>query len=269
MHRILPLWSGEAPYTADSPDRFQPSMKEFKVEGSRGAVIVCPGGGYQVKCDYEGDPICEMINEAGISAFTLDYRVAPCHPEAPLADVLRAIRTARSLGYEKVGVLGFSAGGHLACTAATLYTPGDPDADDPIERLSSRPDAFVPCYAVVDLLWESQGGPHGDLMIFSSDDTEQLRRFSPNRNVSSDTPPAFLWHTATDEIVSIRHCTRLVDALIEHGVPFEAHIFPEGRHGLSLGKDTSDVVQWPALCQNWLKRLGFAQSTAALENLNN
>ena len=171
MHRIIPLWPGEAPYTADSPDRFQPSVKEFRVEGSRGAVIVCPGGGYHVKCDYEGDPISEMINEAGISAYTLDYRVMPCHPEAPLADALRAVRVVRSLGYEKVGILGFSAGGHLSCTAATLFTPADPEAEDPIERLSCRPDAFVPCYAVVDLLWRSQCRPDERLMGIDPENT--------------------------------------------------------------------------------------------------
>ena len=105
MNRIIPLWPGEAPYSAQSPDQAQPSIKEFKVEGSRGAVIVCPGGGYGFKSAYEGDPVSEMINEAGVSAYTLDYRVAPCHHEAPLSDALRAIRLVRSMGYEKVELI--------------------------------------------------------------------------------------------------------------------------------------------------------------------
>ena len=143
MHRILPLWPGEAPYTAESPEQAQPSVKEFRVEGSRGAIVVCPGGGYEMKAPHEGDPIAEMLNAAGISAYVLDYRVSPCHYLAPLSDALRAIRVVRSLGYEKVGILGFSAGGHLTCTAATLYTPGDPHSAAPVERLNSPPEAYL------------------------------------------------------------------------------------------------------------------------------
>ena len=109
MNRIIPLWQNEAPYTAESPDQAQPSVKEFAVSGSRGAVVVCPGGGYEFKAPHEGDPIAEMLNRAGVSAYVLDYRVKPCDYRAPLSDASRAIRLVRSLGYEKVGILGFSA----------------------------------------------------------------------------------------------------------------------------------------------------------------
>lgn len=257
MNRIISLWPGDAPYTGDSPDRFQPYLKEFRSDGSKGAVIVCPGGAYKYRADYEGDPVCEMLNEAGISAFTLEYRVVPCHREAPLADALRAIRLVRSMGYEKVGIMGFSAGGHLSCCAATLYTPGDPDTEDPIERLSSFPDTFVPCYAVTDLLIHPTVGSRINLLGELANDPATLRRFSPASNVTEDTPPAFIWHTAEDNIVPVRMSLLLAEAMGEKNVPYEMHIFPHGPHGMALAKNDSIVGQWRRLCQNWLIEQGF------------
>lgn len=257
MNRIIPLWSGDAPYTEFSPDHFQPSIKEFKVDGSRGAVIVCPGGAYTFKADYEGDPVCEMLNEAGISAYTLDYRVAPCHVMAPLADALRAIRLVRSLGYEKVGILGFSAGGHLSCCAATQFDSGNPDAEDPIERLSSRPDAFVPCYALVSLRQFSHFADELPMLKGQCSDDEIMRIFTTEENVTPETPPAFIWHTASDELVPVKNSILLGDALAACSVPFEMHIFPKGHHGLALAKNDPTVGQWCRLCQNWLIQQGF------------
>lgn len=259
MNQIIPLWPNEAPYTAESPDQAQPSITEFKVAGSRGAVVVCPGGGYAMKADHEGAPIAEMINAAGVSAYVLDYRVAPCHYLAPLSDASRAIRVVRSMGYEKVAILGFSAGGNLCCSAATLYTPGNPDAADPIERLSSRPDAFIPCYAVASLCQYTHGGTRQNLLGKHADDPTLVRRFSAELNVTPDTPTAFLWHTSTDEAVPVENSLNLAAALSAKGVPFELHVFPVGSHGLGLATDHPDVAQWTTLCQNWLVRQGFAQ----------
>ncbi len=229
MNRRISLWPGEAPYSSESPGQAQPSVTEFRVPGSRGAVIVCPGGGYEVKAGHEGAPIAEMLNEAGISAYVLDYRVVPFHPLAPLSDALRAIRVVRSMGYEKVAILGFSAGGHLCSSAATLYKPGDPDSDDPVERLSSRPDAFI------------------------------LPNFYITPNVTPDTPPAFIWHTADDQVVSVQDSLALGAALAKNGVPFEMHVFPHGPHGLGLATEMPDVAQWTGLCRRWLRGLGYAQ----------
>lgn len=259
MHRTIPLWTGEAPYTADSPDRLQPSVKEFRIDSSRGAVIVCPGGAYVEKCAYEGDPVCAMLNAAGISAYTLDYRVYPCNLLAPLADVNRAVRLVRSLGYEKVGVLGFSAGGHLSCCAATLYDAGNPDAEDPIERYSSRPDAFVPCYALTGLRQFPALYKHLPILAGRADDPEIIHMFSSEENVTPDTPPAFIWHTAADEIVPVRSSLLLADALAANNVPFKLVIFPEGRHGLALSGEIPEVAEWAPMCQNWLIAQGFAQ----------
>lgn len=260
MNRIIPLWPGEAPYTAESPDQAQPSIKEFRVEGSRGAVIVCPGGAYLGKAPHEGDPVAEMLNEAGVSAYVLDYRVKPCHHLAPLSDALRAIRVARSMGYEKVGILGFSAGGHLTCSAATLYAPGNPDAEDPIERLSSRPDAFIPCYAVVSLMQFPHAGSRMNLLGKElGDDQTVVRRFSAEQNVTPDTPPAFIWHTASDNGVPVENSLLLASALAANKVPYELHIFAEGPHGLGLATELPDVARWAGLCQHWLVGQGFGR----------
>lgn len=259
MNKTIYLWPGEAPYSAESPEQAQPSITEYKVEGSRGAVIVCPGGGYAMKADHEGGPIAEMLNEAGISAFVLDYRVAPCHHLAPLADASRAIRVVRAMGYEKVGILGFSAGGHLTCSAATLYTPGNPDAEDPIERLSSRPDAFIPCYPVVSMLQFTHNGSRVNLLGKHAGEIPMMRHFSAELNVTEDTPPAFLWHTASDGSVPVQNSLNLANALAAKGVSFELHVFPEGPHGLGLAPEYPVVAQWAGLCQTWLKGLGFAK----------
>lgn len=260
MKKIIPLWPCEAPYTAQSPEQAQPSITEYKVEGSRGAVVVCPGGGYSMKADHEGGPIAEMLNEAGISAYVLDYRVAPCHHLAPLNDALRAIRTVRSMGYEKVGILGFSAGGHLTCSAATLYEMADLDKNDPIDKFSSRPDAFVPCYAVVSLIQFPHSGSRRNLLGEENTDRQRLvRRFSAEQNVTACTPPAFIWHTASDNCVPVENSLMLATALAANAVPYELHIFAEGEHGLGLAEHLPDVARWAGLCQNWLVNQGFAR----------
>lgn len=259
MNRIIPLWSEIAPYTQESPEQAQPSVKEFAVPGSRGAVVVCPGGGYEMKAPHEGDPIAEMLNRAGISAYVLDYRVKPCHYLAPLSDASRAIRVVRSLGYEKVGILGFSAGGNLCCSAATHYDAGNPDSPDPIERLSSRPDAFVPCYAVVSLCQYTHIGSRNSLLGTRANEMPFVRFFSAEQNVTPDTPPAFIWHTSTDEAVPVENSLLLATALAKNAVPFELHIFPIGRHGLGLAEEYADVHKWAELCQAWLCGHGFGK----------
>lgn len=264
MHKIIPLWTKEAPYTAQSPEQAQPSITEYKVEGSRGAVVVCPGGGYSMKAPHEGGPIAEMLNEAGVSAYVLDYRVAPCHHYAPVTDALRAIRVVRSLGFEKVGILGFSAGGNLTCSAATLYNDKIIletilDESDPIDRFSSRPDAFIPCYPVVDMFDYTHVGSRENLLGAHADDSEYRRKFSAQLNVTEDTPPAFLWHTASDGAVPVENSLMLVTALSAKNVPFELHVFPEGNHGLGLAEDNPIVSQWAGLCQKWIVSLGFGK----------
>lgn len=259
MHKIIPLWPSEAPFTAQSPEQAQPSVTEYRVEGSRGAVVVCPGGGYEFKAPHEGGPIAEMLNAAGISAYVLDYRVAPCHYLAPVNDALRAIRVVRAMGHEKVGILGFSAGGHLTCSAATLYDMAQLDEKDPIDTLPSRPDAFVPCYAVVSVMQFPHTGSRRNLLSGETDNQKLVRRFSAEQNITTDTPPAFIWHTASDNCVPVENSLMLAAALAAKGVPYELHVFAEGEHGVGLAEHLPDVARWTGLCQNWLVNQGFGK----------
>ena len=259
MEERLWLWPGEAPYEAQCGGQARPSLKAFPVQGRKGAVIVIPGGGYTHKAAHEGDPVARMVNEAGVSAFVLDYRVAPCPHEAPLTDAQRAVRVVRTMGYEKVAVLGFSAGGNLACCAATLYGAGNPDDADPVERLSSRPDGLISCYSVVSLTENTHVGSLCALLGEQVVDVRLARRYSAERHVTPDSPPAFIWHTADDAAVPVENSLSLAAAYSRCGVPFELHVFPHGRHGLGLATQEEPVVaQWAALCQRWLKESGYA-----------
>lgn len=257
MHEKIMLWNTQAPYTAESPDQAQPSITDYSVKGSKGAVVVVPGGGYAMKADHEGAPIAEMLNEAGISAFVLDYRVHPCHKLAPLSDAKRAIRLVRSMGYEKVAILGFSAGGHLTCTAATMYDTGDPASDDPIERLSSRPDQFIPCYAVVSFIQYTHGGTAQNLLGDERFNVDELKTFSNELHITPETPEAFIWHTAADQAVPVENSLNLAAAMSKNGVPYELHIFPYGCHGLGLAHEFDDVCQWSGLVQKFLVLRGY------------
>ena len=256
-HETIKLWPGDAPYTQDSPEQRQPSLLPYPVDGAKGAVVICPGGGYCMKADHEGRDIAKMLNEAGVAAYVLDYRVKPCHYEAPLSDVKRAIRLVRSMGYEKVGVVGFSAGGHVCCSAATLYDLGDPDAADPIERLSSRPDAFVSSYSVVSFVSFPHQGSLKSLMGDHSADYKLLRRFSAELNVTGDTPPGFIWHSCGDQLVPVENSIQLAKAMAEAGAPFELHIFPGGCHGAGVASPDENAEKWAPMSIGWLKDLGF------------
>lgn len=227
-----------------------------------GAVVVLPGGGYAGRAPHEGAPIAGWLNSLGISAAVCDYRVSPNRHPVPLLDAQRAIRYVRAradelnLRPDKIGVLGFSAGGHLASTCATHFDAGRPDAQDPTERVSCRPDAVILCYAVVSLVEKMhQGSMHN---LLGDAPTDELRReLSAELQVNAETMPHFLWHTAEDTGVPIGNSLRLAEALASAGAPVELHVFPRGAHGLGLAAETPGANQWPELCGRWLARLGF------------
>lgn len=254
------LWpEGQAPHREACSGQRAPSLQAYTAPGLRGAVIVCPGGGYVCKAPHEGEPIARMLQQAGISAFVLDYRVHPCPHDAPLGDALRAVRVVRGMGYAQVGILGFSAGGHLACSAALLSTPGDPAADDPVERLSSRPDALISCYSVVTMRAPAaHAGSRCALLGGDCPPEALVHRYSLEEQVTPDAPPAFIWHTAEDASVPVENSLALAAAYSRCRVPFALHIFPEGRHGLGLAREIPQTGAWAALCVQWLTDRGFA-----------
>jgi acetyl esterase/lipase len=258
VREVLPLWAdGNIPYFREGNEI--PSIECYPVEGAKGAVVICPGGAYCMRASHEGGQIALMLNAYGISAYVLTYRVKPCHYEAPLSDAKRAIRTVKSMGYEQVAIMGFSAGGHLTCSAATLYDKGDAASDDPIERISSRPDAFVPCYPVVSFTTFRHHGSMIALLGEHAGNQALQRRFSAEIQVTDDTPPAFIWHTRTDDSVPVQNSLNLANALACHGVPFELRIYPNERHGLGLAKGTPIVGEWSDHCARWLLDMGYGK----------
>jgi acetyl esterase/lipase len=226
------------------------------------AIVVCPGGGYRMLAPHEGEPVARWLNGLGIAAFVLEYRHAPHRHPAPLQDAQRAIRLVRHFAGEwnvapdRVGILGFSAGGHLAATAGTQPGAGDPHADDPVERQSARPDLMVLCYPVITFVSERDSVSMANLI--GEDAPDDLRRaLSAELNVTPGTPPAFLWHTAEDAAVPVEDSLRFASALHRAGVRFALHVFPHGRHGLGLATDDPTVGQWTTLCARWLADQGF------------
>ena len=256
MNKIY-LWENP-PYIADTDDGFRPSITEFKVNDTKTAVIVIPGGGYGMKADHEKDPIALMFNKGGINAFTLDYNVARCNKFAPLSDVQRAIRMVRSMGYEKVATLGFSAGGHLCCTSGTLYDFDAYPKTDAIDELSARPDAFMPCYPVVSMQDHlTHMGSRQNLLGADWDNVLYVNMFSNELNITKNTPPCFIWITRNDNAVDAKNVLVLADALYSKGVYFELHIYPDGCHGKGLAEDTNDICTWPGHAITFLKNLGW------------
>lgn len=263
--QALELWPGGAPGAMGDSLEDRPRLLPFlpPSAGPRAAVIVCPGGGYAKRAPHEAEPVARWLCSLGIAGIVLHYRVKPyCHP-IPLGDAQRAIRTVRARAAEwnldpsRVGILGFSAGGHLAASAATIFDDGDPDAIDPVERFSCRPDAAVLCYAVITL---DRFRHHGTLINLLGDPPdEDLRRYlSLENRVTARTCPTFLWHTSDDQAVPVENSLLLAGALRKSEVPFELHVFPHGSHGLGLAADTPAVRNWPSLCADWLARIGFA-----------
>ena len=262
----VPLWPDGAPEVAGCPPADLPRLLPFPLEdaahAAAAAVIVCPGGGYGRLAPHEAEPVARWLNALGVAAFVLRYRVAPHRHPLPLGDAQRAIRLVRQRAADwrvdpaRVGILGFSAGGHLAASAGTHFDAGDPAAADPVDRQSCRPDLMVLCYPVITL---GEHRHHGSMLnLLGADPPAELRDLLSNeRQVSAATPPAFLWHTADDAAVPVENSLLFAAALRRHGVPFALHVFPRGRHGLGLASADPMVGRWTDLCAAWLAGQGF------------
>lgn len=261
----IELWPEGAPYAMGNGLEDRPALTPYFVDNKGGttpAVVVLPGGGYHGRAAHEGEPIAQWLNTLGITAFVLDYRVAPYQHPAPLEDAKRALRYVRSqaeawnLDPTRVGILGFSAGGHLASTAGTHYDGGDKLAADPLERCSSRPDYMVLCYPVISMGEYRHDGSRTNL-LGAKPSEDEIRLLSNELQVTADTPPTFLWHTSDDPAVPVENALLFAGALSRNKVPFELHSYQTGRHGLGLAKDHPEAFTWPDLCARWLKRIGI------------
>ena len=269
------LWEGKAPnQQGDAPDDV-PTIQMFKPDRPDGsAIVVCPGGAYAMLAPHEADPVARRWTGNGVTGFVLRYRHSPKyrHP-TPLLDAARAIRTVRARAKEwqldpnRIGVLGFSAGGHLAATISTKFDDGDPAASDPIDRVSSRPDVSVLCYPVITF---TEAAAHkGSIrnLLGENAPKELVELMSPERQVTARTPPAFLFHTEEDEGVSVENSLLYAAALRKAKVHYAMHIFQQGRHGVGLAEKDPVLRAWPDLCAAWLAthRFGWADKSATTQ----
>jgi len=261
----IKLWPNGAPgalgSTTDDIPTLTPFIPKDKVNGS--AVIVCPGGGYQHLADHEGRPVAEWLNSIGITAFVLKYRIGPkYHHPAPLQDAARAVRLVRARAPEwkidpkRIAILGFSAGGHVASSIGTHFDSGQPGAADVIDRVSSRPDLLVLIYPVITMGEFTHGGSKKQL-LGDNPTADMVKLMSNEEQVTKETPPTFLVHTANDAAVPVENSLRFAEALRKVGVPFELHIYERGKHGFGLAPDDPILSTWPARAADWLHLQGF------------
>jgi acetyl esterase/lipase len=263
-----PLWPNGAPGAKGTEQADKPSLTAMlppKDKSCGTAVVVCPGGGYGgLAMDHEGMQIAQWLNERGIAAFILQYRLGPRyrHP-SPLMDVQRAIRTVRAKAADygvdpnKIGVWGFSAGGHLASTAATHFDAGKPDADDPIDRVSSRPDFAILCYPVISLKPPYYHAGSRKNLLGDSPSNELVESLCNDQQVTAQTPPTFLFHTSEDRPVPPQNSVLFYQALVKAGVPAELHIYEKGPHGVGLAQKDTILSTWPSRLNDWLRLHGW------------
>ncbi|MEO5823262.1 MAG: alpha/beta hydrolase [Vicinamibacteraceae bacterium] len=271
----IPLWSGAAPGTLGTAPEDIPQITPYvpdRVDARGAAVVVCPGGGYRnLSMEKEGSKVAEFLNGLGVTAFVLRYRLGPRyrHP-VPLGDARRALRVVRSrasefgVQRERLGLMGFSAGGHLTATVATHVDRGDAAATDPIDRESARPDFAILAYPVITLAenWLHRGSR---TMLLAPDQQHPdiLNDLSNERQVTADTPPTFLFHTDADTGVPAENSVAFYLALRKAKVPAELHIYEPGPHGVGLGGTDPALVTWPDRLAGWLRTRGLLTAAPA------
>jgi acetyl esterase/lipase len=262
--KTLALWEKGAPDAIGKEPADIPNVRVFlpsKDKATGAAVVICPGGGYGHLADtYEGVDVAHWFNSIGVAGVVLKYRLAPrYHHPAPLQDAQRALRTVRRHAAEwgidpgRVGILGFSAGGHLAATASTHFDEGDPKAEDPVERFGSRPDFSILVYAVITLTDPSTHRGSRNNLLGKSPDPNLVEDLSNEKRVTARTPPAFLVHSSEDTAVPPENSILYYQACRKARVPAELHIFEKGRHGLGMGPRELPFSAWPSLCATWLR----------------
>ncbi len=267
-HPDIPLWEGPAPLAKGEASEDRPDIRVWLAKSSREkspAVLVVPGGGYGgLANDHEGKQIAEFLNSKGVHAFVLKYRLGPKynHP-VPWLDASRAIRLIRSRAREwkvdpdRLGIWGFSAGGHLTSTVVTQFDKGSPDSTDPVEKQSSRPDFAVLCYPVISMEPPLAHMGSRRNLLGANPDPNLVKSLSNQNRVRPDTPPCFILHTAADAAVPVGNAIVFYQACIDKKVPAELHIFQDGPHGVGLAKGDPILRVWPELLWKWLGRHGF------------
>lgn len=265
---VVVLWPDGAPGAVGNEDVDRPTLTLYPApeQRSTGAgVVVCPGGGYRaLAMDHEGVQIARWLNSIGVAAFVLKYRLGPrYHHPAPLDDAQRALRYVRwnaekfHIDRDRLGIWGFSAGGHLASTAATHFDRGDPAAAEMIARMSARPDFAILSYPVISFTTEYVHEGSRRNLLGGNPDPQLMELLSNEKQVTADTPPTFLFHTTEDQAVPPENSVLFYLALRKAGVPAELHIYERGRHGVGLAPTDLVLSSWPRRLADWLYSMGF------------
>ena len=259
------LWQGEIP---GKTHRETPRIHYYaaKNKRARGTVVIFPGGGYSMRAPHEGEGYAEFLNEFGIDTFVVDYRVTNSAGRGifpdPILDARRAVRFVRAnaekfgIDPDKIAVMGSSAGGHLAAAVSTFRMKLEGEGVDELDSVDYLPNGQILCYPVTDI--DSHEGSYLNLL---GDDARAIAdEYNPILLADEKTPPAFIWHTAEDQAVSVENSYRYAPALKQNSIPCEMHIFPYGAHGRGVAKNDPHIAQWLPLLKNFLILFGFLPS---------
>ncbi len=267
----LPLWPDGPPAALGTEEKDTPTLTAYlpAEDKSNGAsFLVLPGGGYAALANHEGEGYAKWLAANGIAAYVLKYRLGSSGYRHPvmIQDAARALRTVRAWARRdgrdptRIGIIGSSAGGHLASTLLVQHDSGQPGASDLIEHESSRPDLGVLCYPVISSSDYAHIGSFKNL-LGEKPPAELLQHVSTELHVTGNTPPTFLWHTFEDRAVPVQNSLLFASALAKAGVPFELHIYEKGKHGMGLPGSGKPAPPWDAELLRWLKARGFLSSS--------
>jgi acetyl esterase/lipase len=266
----FPLWSGEAPGALGHSEKDIPTLTPFfptNGTATGAAMVICPGGGYGGLAPHEGEGYARWLSGKGVTCFVLKYRLGSAGYRYPVEfeDGARAIRLVRARAAEwkldpnRIGIIGSSAGGHLASMVMTRFDAGNSNATDVVERQSSRPDLAILCYPVITMgKFTHEGSKHN--LLGTNPPPELVEKTSSELQVTKDSPPCFIWSTDEDKTVPVENTLQFADALRKAGVPFELHVYQRGGHGQGLGSrqyDPEKWLPWVGECSRWLKEHGF------------
>jgi acetyl esterase/lipase len=269
--QVVPLWEGGAPGALGRDDADVPTIAVYKAPRPNGtAILVFPGGAYGALASvHEGRQWAYWYNAMGITAFVVKYRLGPrYHHPIEIGDAQRAIRTVRARAAEfgvsadRIGIMGFSAGGHLVSTAATHFDAGLADAKDPIDRASSRPDFLILGYPVISFDPAITHAGSVRNLLGDRPDATLVENLSNDLQVTARTPPTFLFHTANDAAVPVENSIRFFQALRKAGVPAELHVFENGPHGVGMALSDPALAKWTELLAGWLRARGLMTPAA-------
>ena len=270
MKNAIPLWPAGAPGALGASSNDIPTLTPYQCSSNAtgAAMVICPGGGYQHLAPHEGNDYALWLNQHGVTCFVLKYRLGSSgyHHPAMLNDAARAVRWVRAhaadykVDARRVGIMGSSAGGHLASTLLTHFDAGDTNSTDAVERQSSRPDLGILCYAVISFGEFAHKGSRENL-LGKNPPSELVKNLSNELQVTTNTPPCFLWTTFEDKTVPMENTLLFAEALRKNHVPFDLHVYEKGGHGMGLKDKTpfANPHPWAGDCLFWLKAQGFVK----------